>query len=225
MDDTWLQIGRIVGPHGVRGEVRVHPDSDFPERFEVPGQRWLQPPTAQTPEAVELVRGRLQPGKNLYVIQLAHVHDRAQAEALKGSLLLVPQGDRLPLEPDEFHVQDLIGLTVRHHASGVVLGTVSNLFSAGNDLLEVTRSPQSPVSDAALTDSPTVADSSPEPAEPLPVHPSHRKSKRRKKPKVTGDRPQTVLIPFVEEIVPVVDVAQGYLEVDPPAGLVDWLPD
>ena len=239
--ETWLKIGHIVGAHGVRGELRIYPASDFPERFEQPGQRWLQRTPHHPPQPVELVRGRYQPGKNLYVIQLANVGDRTQAEQLKGAVLLVPTSDRQPTEPGEFHVQDLIGLTAIHQPTGQVIGTVTNLFSAGNDLLEVTRSPQpSP----AIAAPPEPTGTQPEPTERAPTvnptstdhqteavantatfHPSHRKSKRRKQRKPKGDRPQAVLIPFVEEIVPVVDLDRGCMEVNPPAGLIDWLED
>ncbi|HEY9659223.1 MAG TPA: ribosome maturation factor RimM, partial [Allocoleopsis sp.] len=37
----WLEIGKIVGVQGLKGEVRIYPNSDFPERFEQPGKRWL----------------------------------------------------------------------------------------------------------------------------------------------------------------------------------------
>ena len=29
----WIEVGRIVAPQGLKGEVRVYPSSDFPERF------------------------------------------------------------------------------------------------------------------------------------------------------------------------------------------------
>ena len=32
--DDWIEIGKIVAPQGLDGEVRVYPDTDFPERFE-----------------------------------------------------------------------------------------------------------------------------------------------------------------------------------------------
>jgi ribosomal 30S subunit maturation factor RimM len=67
----WLEIGRIVAPQGVRGEVRVYPDSDFPERFLTPGERWLRRGPTLAPEAVTLVSGRFLSGKNLYVLRLA----------------------------------------------------------------------------------------------------------------------------------------------------------
>ena len=41
-NNLWLTIGEIVAPQGLKGEVRVNPSSDFPERFVEPGLRWLQ---------------------------------------------------------------------------------------------------------------------------------------------------------------------------------------
>jgi 16S rRNA processing protein RimM len=133
----WLEIGKIVAPQGLRGEVRVYPDSDFPERFLEPGQRWLVRSPQAEPEAIELVAGRYLPGKGLYVIQIAGVDDRDQAEALRGCRLVVPESDRLPLEEDEYHVLDLLGLEVFLHETQELVGTVKDVIPAGNDLLEI----------------------------------------------------------------------------------------
>jgi len=181
--EDWVEIGRIVAPQGVKGEVRVYPSSDFPERFLEPGQRWLKRPRSLTPEPVELVRGRYVDGKGLYVVQLAGVDSREGAEALRDAVLVVSVGDRPSLDTDEFYVADLVGLRVIVQATGTAIGTVTDIFAAGNDLLEVTY------------DAPEAENSPP-------------------------TKPQTVLIPFVTAIVPVVNLAQGYLEITPPAGLV-----
>ncbi|WP_421659305.1 ribosome maturation factor RimM [Leptothermofonsia sp. ETS-13] len=137
-----IEIGKIVAPQGLKGELRVYPDSDFPERFVQPGMRWLLKPGHKEPQPVELVRGKHQDGKGLYVIQLAGVVDRTQAEALKGAKLLVPASDRPPLAEDEFHVSDLIGLNVFDQITHAFIGVVVNVISAGNDLLEVERCAQ-----------------------------------------------------------------------------------
>ncbi|MDA0267287.1 MAG: ribosome maturation factor RimM [Cyanobacteria bacterium] len=183
----WIEIGRIVAPQGVRGEVRVYPDSDFPERFLTPGERWLRRKPNLEPEVVTLASGRFLPGKGLYVIHLAGVTNREQAEALRDAVLLVKVGDRLPLEPDEFHVGDLLGLEVRLHQDNTRLGTVVDVFAAGNDLLAVALDPA------------VVETGSPPPS-------------AQQKP---------ILIPLVPEIVPVVDVAGGYVAIAPPPGLLD----
>ncbi|MBL1179433.1 ribosome maturation factor RimM [Pantanalinema sp. GBBB05] len=145
MSEQFVEIGKIVAAQGLKGEVRIYPSSDFPERFLQPGKRWIQRSPNADPQTIELVKGRYLDGKGLYVVQFAAVDDREAAEALIGSKLLVPQSDRPPLEEDEFHILDLIGLEVIDQATQTVVGQVVQLISAGNDLLEVERSDQTRV--------------------------------------------------------------------------------
>ena len=135
--DGWLEIGKIVAPQGLHGEMRVYPATDFPERFEVPGPRWLLRPGESEPQPVELKKGRYLEGKKLYVIKLAGVEYRDRAEELRGCKLLVPESDRPQLGEDEYHVMDLIGLSVFMQESGELVGKVLDVIPAGNDLLEV----------------------------------------------------------------------------------------
>lgn len=195
----WLEIGKIVAPQGLDGEVRVYSNSDFPERFEEPGQRWLLSPGESEPQVIELLAGRCI-NKGLYVVELAGVKDRNQAEALRGCLLMVPQSDRPELGEDEYHVLDLIGLEVFNQLTQEVLGTVVDVIPAGNDLLEVKLwEPQSttPTTDLQLTTG----------------------KKRKLQPK--SSKPKTVLIPFVKEIAPIVDLQAGRIEIMPPPGLLE----
>jgi len=135
--DGWLEIGTIVAPQGLAGEVRVYPDSDFPERFEVPGKRWILRPGTSTPQPIQLLSGRIVAGKNLYILRLAGVENCNQAEDLRDCKLLVPESDRPKLRKGEYHVLDLIGLEVFLQASGENIGKVVDILSAGHDLLEV----------------------------------------------------------------------------------------
>ncbi len=131
-----LVIGKIVAAQGLRGEVRVQSLSDFPERFEQPGTRWLQHPGSAL-EPLSLQRGRPLPGKNLYVVQFAEITTREMAEALRGALLLVSADQRPALAENEYMVRDLIGLKVIHQPTRQELGTVISIIPAGNDLLEI----------------------------------------------------------------------------------------
>jgi 16S rRNA processing protein RimM len=174
-----LVVGRLVAAQGLRGELRVNPLSDFPERFTRPGPRWLQGRQGG-PQAVTLLSGRQLPGKELFVIRLEGVNDRSGAEALVGLELLVPAADRPRLAKGEFHLLDLVGLEVRlldgdGATPGRCIGTVKDLIHAGNDLLEV------------------------EPA--------------------AGGAP--LWIPFVEAIVPVVQLEAGWIGITPPPGLLE----
>jgi len=201
-NEEWIEIGTIVAPHALDGEVRVYPNTDFPERFLEPGRRWLQRPGDREPEPVELLGGRYIPGKGLYVVELAGIEYRDQAEALRDAKLLVPDSDRPLLEEDEYHVRDLLKLEVFNQLTGEAIGVVVDIIPAGNDLLEVQLhkqpEPQSEKSNA-----------------PIP----NRKSKIKKKRQKPG-KPVTVLIPFVKEIVPVVDLENRRMEIAPPPGLL-----
>jgi 16S rRNA processing protein RimM len=133
----FVEIGKIVAAHGIRGEVRVYPSSDFPERFVKSGQRWLLRPHQSQPETIQLAGGYYQEGKGLYVVRLEGVADRNTAEALANCLLLVPASDRPQLDRGDFLVADLLGMAVYEQATQALVGTVNNVISAGNDLLEV----------------------------------------------------------------------------------------
>jgi len=201
-NDDWLEIGKIVAPQGLKGELRVYPNSDFPERFEKSGQRWLKQSHDSQPQPVELLGGRYVPGKGIYVVKLAGVENREQAEALRDSTLVVPESDRPELGENEYHVLDVLDLEVFNQLTGEAVGIVVNVIPAGNMLLEV-KLHQQP--------EPTPA----KPEAPLPNRISKQR-KARKKP----SKPVTVLIPFVDEIVPVVDLQNRRIEITPPQGLL-----
>lgn len=135
MTEDLIEIGTIVAPHGIKGEVKVYPDSDFPERFETPGKRWLKRPNVEELELVTLKKGYYLSGKHRYVLTLKEVTDRDQAEALKKSKLFAC--DRPQLQEDEYHVSDLINLKVIDKQTGKLMGTVVDIYRAGNDLLVV----------------------------------------------------------------------------------------
>ncbi|OCR02732.1 ribosome maturation factor RimM [Oscillatoriales cyanobacterium USR001] len=203
----WIEIGKIVAPQGLHGQVRVYPNSDFPERFLEPGQRWVQRPGKAEPEPIEFLGGRYIPGKGIYAVQLAGIESVDQAEALRGCLLFVSASDRPSLEPGEFYVRDLVGLEVFYQETGEMLGTVVDIIPAGNDLLEVELLQQS-----GKEENLGVAEVVDE------VH-----KDRRKKPKQRSikSKPKTVLIPFVESIVPIVEIENRRIEITPPPGLFD----
>ncbi|MEL6461985.1 MAG: ribosome maturation factor RimM [Cyanobacteria bacterium J06636_27] len=193
MIDGWLEIGKIVAPQGMKGELRVYPSTDFPERFEVAGVRWLLRPNTTEPEEVELIKGRFLEGKNLYVIQLGGVKYRDEAEELRGCKLLVPESDRPQLGEDEYHLMDLVGLPVFMQEDGKFIGTVVDLINAGNDLLEVRLGNKDKLEGEEGDEG---------------VESKNKNSKN-------------VLIPFVREIVPVVDLEAGRIEITPPIGLLE----
>ncbi|HEY9762346.1 MAG TPA: ribosome maturation factor RimM [Trichocoleus sp.] len=196
-EPDWLEVGRIVGAQGLQGEVRIYPDSDFPERFLQPGPRWIRRPNAAEVEELQLVQGRFLQSKGLYVVQFEEICDRTQAENLYKAALLVPASERPALEPGEFFVGDLVGLKVILHETQAEIGTIVDIYAAGNDLLAI------------------------ELYAPSATPPSAPTAKNTQAKNTKAKKPLPVLVPFVDEIVPVVNLEQGYVEINPPAGLLD----
>ena len=88
---------------------------------------------------MQLKTGRQLPGKSLFVVRLDSIDNRDAAEALVGSDWMVPADDRPQLGEGEFHLMDLVGLEARLSPDRDPIGTVTDLISGGNDLLEIKR--------------------------------------------------------------------------------------
>lgn len=204
--EEFIEIGTIVAAQGLKGEVRVKSNSDFPERFEEAGERWLQSGKYNQPQSIELISGYSIPGKDIYVLELEGIENRTQAEMLRGSKLLVKKSDRPYLEDDEYHVSDLINLEVFNQLNGENIGIVIDVFIAGNDLLEVRLHKQPEL----------VKDNQQE----IDRNNKITRVSKKKKMKLKKTKEATVLIPFVKEIVPLVDLQNGRIEINPPDGLL-----
>lgn len=130
----WVTVGVVARPFGMRGEMRVRVETDFPERFQ-PGARlfwWLppapQPPPSTEPEETAPPRKGKKPPRtmqpqecyiksvrwqgNQLILTLEGIETREQAERLRGAWLLIPPEERMPLEEDEYYIDDLIGMEV-----------------------------------------------------------------------------------------------------------------
>jgi 16S rRNA processing protein RimM len=129
----YIAIGSIVGVHGIRGEVKVMPLTDFPERFK-PGQRVY---VGNETDATETKIVAARPHQSMWLVKLASVPDRNAAELLRDQYLLIPEGDVMPLSEHENYVHDLIGIAVVTE-TGEPLGTLEDvLFTAANDVYVV----------------------------------------------------------------------------------------
>jgi len=125
-DDTFIEIGLVGRPHGLRGEVGVDFWAESPELLR--GTLWLRPGRgAPRPHTVAAVRRHQ--GRPLVLFE--GIADRSAAETLRGMHVLVPK-DRLP-EPaeDEVYLHELLGLRVLLHDTGAALGTLDDVQMPG----------------------------------------------------------------------------------------------
>ncbi|XP_028755798.1 uncharacterized protein LOC114715170 [Neltuma alba] len=193
----FVDIGYISSVHGLQGEIRVKPNTDFPElRFSKPGRRWLKQNVSggEMIQEVELEEGREHPGQKSWILKFRGIDTVEQAKMLIGSTLLVTKDDRPELEEGEFYTNDLVGMKVFMKESGEPLGTVVNVFNSGaNDLLQVLLDPSFDILDKTGKPRSAEAEAS----------------------------NQLVWVPFVEAIVPDVDMKRGEMHVTPPKGLLE----
>ena len=97
--DKWMSIGELVAPQGLKGDIRIKPCSDFPERFTKPGKRWIQKAN-ESPTEIKLIKGTLIPGKSIYVISIEGISSRSSAEQIIGWNLVIPIDSRPELNND-----------------------------------------------------------------------------------------------------------------------------
>jgi 16S rRNA processing protein RimM len=166
-------VGRVVKPHGIRGELVVDVRTDSPEERFTPGAVLATRARDGASGTVTIAAARPHTGRLLVTFE--GVAGRDAAEAMRGLLLVVDAADIEPSDdPEEFYDHELEGLEAVDVQGSRIGEVVEVLHTSGSDLLSVRR---------------------PDGGE--------------------------VLIPFVAEIVPTVDVAGGRVVVDPPEGLLD----
>jgi 16S rRNA processing protein RimM len=131
-----LVVGRVLRPHGVRGELSVEVLSDAPERFAPGAELGVGDPDGPEPPAAVTVRtARLHQGRLL--LALEGVEDRDAADGLRGAWLSIPIAAARPLGPDEFWPHQLVGLAVVDQ-QGRERGVVADVLpGAAHDLLAV----------------------------------------------------------------------------------------
>jgi 16S rRNA processing protein RimM len=128
-----LVAGRIVRPHGVRGQVVVEPTSELIERLQ-PGQALRLQGSGRTTRLVSL-----QPHQTRYLATLEGYSTREAAETLRGETIECPIEDIGPLPDGVYFRWEIIGLRAVTD-DGAELGEIVDVFSTGaNDVYEVLR--------------------------------------------------------------------------------------
>ncbi|KAH7686016.1 UDPGP family protein [Dioscorea alata] len=195
-DSNFINVGYISAAHGLEGELRVKPSTDFPElRFSKPGKRWLRTRITgkELISEVELTGGRAHPGQKSWIISLHGIDTVEKAKQMVGSTLLVREGDRPELDEDEFYTPDLFNMRVFLKETGTLVGTVVNVVNTGaNDVLQVRCHSTGEGIDWLNSTKPESSASG-----------------------------HLVWIPFVEAIVPHVDMDNREMWITPPKGLLE----
>ncbi len=130
-----FRVGVITGTHGLKGEVKVLPTTDDPERF-------LDLEEVVISGRKDRVETRIRSVRffKKYVLVCFEGMDRIEdVQHLKGAEILIDREDALPLEEGEYFIPDLIGLKVRT-LEGEEIGTLTDVLETGaNDVFVVSR--------------------------------------------------------------------------------------
>jgi len=116
-------VGRIARPHGIRGQVVVNLETDFPdERFQVGAELFVKRATDMERLVISTVR--FQSGRP--VVAFEGIDDITAAAALAGAELRVPVDRLAKLPPEMFYRHDLSGCRVER-TDGSHVGTVTEV--------------------------------------------------------------------------------------------------
>ena len=119
-----IVIGKIGAPHGVRGEMRVIPLTDFPERFQELEQVYVGDELMNVEDCWY--------HKQFVIMKLTECPHREAAAELTGQLLYVDKSQAMPLEEGEYYTFDIIGLEV-FDLEGNSLGHITEVLKTGSN--------------------------------------------------------------------------------------------
>ena len=127
-------MGQITSTHGLKGEVKVFPTTNDPERrFRELKEVILKTPKEQLNATIRSVRFN----KNLALLRFEEFDGIDAVEKYKGAYICVPRDKAAKLGPDEYYEADLIGMEVVTE-DGERLGVLSQVLHTGaNDVYEI----------------------------------------------------------------------------------------
>lgn len=131
MKQRYLECGKIVAAHGLRGDVRVQPWGNDPN--ELCGFTALFLDKGARQVTVELARVQ----KNVVLLKIEGVDTVEQAQQLRGKVLYIDR-ELDTLEEGQYYVQDILGLRVVDADSGKLYGELIDITETGaNDVYHV----------------------------------------------------------------------------------------
>lgn len=132
----FYNVGKIVNTHGIRGDVRVMPTTDFvAERFAKGQDLYLQ----QAGEPLKLTVESARQHKGFILVKFVGYDNINDVQAFRDHELMVSGKDQQSLEDGQYYYHQIIGLSVKT-VDGEELGTIKEILSPGaNDVWVVQR--------------------------------------------------------------------------------------
>lgn len=131
--ESYLRVGVIASTHGLKGEVKVFPTTDDPERFRDLKQVFLD--TGNEYKSLNVAGVKF--FKNQVILKFREFNDINEIEQYKGKDLLVTRDQAVPLKENENFITDLIDMEV-YTDEDKRLGILTDVLQTGaNDVYVV----------------------------------------------------------------------------------------
>ncbi|MDK2822153.1 MAG: rRNA processing protein RimM [Clostridia bacterium] len=122
-----IKIGQILTTHGHKGEVKVFPLTDDPNRFDDLKFVFLNLPDGYTKMHINSVKYH----KNFVILKLKEITDMSAAEKLRNIYICVQEEQLITLPEDHYFIFQLIGLEVYENEK--YLGKVKDVIQTGSN--------------------------------------------------------------------------------------------
>lgn len=133
MKKDYIESGKFVGTHGVRGGLRVQPWCDSPEFLCQFKKLFLKQNSEYTPIKVKMSK----PHGNVVIMELDGINSMDDAENLRGKTIYIERKS-LKLEEDQYLISDLLGCSVFDADTNKLLGEISDVSKTGaNDVWHI----------------------------------------------------------------------------------------
>lgn len=129
-----VAVGRVIRPHGLRGEVRIQPDTDFPERFSALKQITL----LKDDDSMQVSVVSIRPHGTALLAKFEGIDTIEAASRWRDAVVAVAREHAAPLGAGRHYVADVLGLRVETEA-GRMLGTVAEVVRTGSNDVYVVR--------------------------------------------------------------------------------------
>lgn len=125
-----IRIAKVVNTHGIHGEVKAIPLSDFADRYASLEQVFVEGDSPYQVCTLKSVRWN----KNYLLLKFEGIETADHAALLKNKYLSIDRTEVVPLPEDSFYLFEIIGLEV-YHTNGGKIGTVKDVLqTSANDV-------------------------------------------------------------------------------------------
>lgn len=130
----YLQIGKIVNTHGVRGEVKLIPLTDDPHRFDELEWVYIEKDGGMNKHTIQQVKYT----KGFVMIKFSGMDSPDDANLYRDCFVLVDRKNAVKLAENAFFICDLIGCSV-FDENGTLLGELTDVLQTGSNDVYIVR--------------------------------------------------------------------------------------